>query len=185
MKTMTTQKWTRRSTRTVTSSASRTRGTAAPSTERPIEQFGPELIESAEYEYTSAVSMPGLLVAIDQIRPEASQPVRRAVSRPADELLATEDGDAVSICQLPGRIVSESPWTGRLVPARTDDEPDEMDEYSERAAMQWPGLLVVPEASAESPSPDKPRGLCADCLIRDECQFPKPVSGVWRCEEYR
>lgn len=185
MRTMTIQKRARRSTRTANSPAARISGAAASDTGRPIGQISPALIESAEYEYTSAVNMPGLLVAADQIRPESSQPVRRAVSRPADELLATEDGDAVSICQLPGRIVSESPWTGRVVPARTDDEPDELDEYSERAALQWPGLLVIPEASAESPSREQPRGLCTDCLIRAECQFPKPASGVWRCEEYR
>jgi len=27
-------------------------------------------------------------------------------------------------------------------------------------------------------------GLCANCLHRDTCGFPKPESGVWHCEEY-
>ena len=28
-------------------------------------------------------------------------------------------------------------------------------------------------------------GLCSDCVLRKECLFPKPESGVWHCEEYR
>jgi hypothetical protein len=27
-------------------------------------------------------------------------------------------------------------------------------------------------------------GLCSNCELREECKFPKPESGVWRCEEY-
>ena len=27
-------------------------------------------------------------------------------------------------------------------------------------------------------------GLCSNCAHRDTCVFPKPVSGVWHCDEY-
>jgi len=29
------------------------------------------------------------------------------------------------------------------------------------------------------------KGLCVNCDIRHECTFPKPVEGIWHCEEYR
>jgi hypothetical protein len=29
------------------------------------------------------------------------------------------------------------------------------------------------------------KGLCANCEIRETCNFPKPVWGVWHCEEYK
>ena len=28
-------------------------------------------------------------------------------------------------------------------------------------------------------------GLCSSCEDRDACIYPKPLGGVWRCEEYR
>ena len=28
------------------------------------------------------------------------------------------------------------------------------------------------------------RGLCVNCDLRRECTYPKPVSGVWNCDEY-
>ncbi len=28
-------------------------------------------------------------------------------------------------------------------------------------------------------------GLCASCADRDVCIYPKPLGGVWLCEEYR
>ena len=28
-------------------------------------------------------------------------------------------------------------------------------------------------------------GLCSNCEKRETCTFPKPESGVWRCEEYQ
>jgi len=30
----------------------------------------------------------------------------------------------------------------------------------------------------------KYKGLCVNCENREHCTFPKPESGVWRCEEY-
>ena len=31
----------------------------------------------------------------------------------------------------------------------------------------------------------KYKGLCSNCEIRETCQFPKPIWGVWHCGEYR
>lgn len=28
-------------------------------------------------------------------------------------------------------------------------------------------------------------GLCSDCEDRENCTFPKPEGGIWRCEEYQ
>ncbi len=28
------------------------------------------------------------------------------------------------------------------------------------------------------------KGLCKNCENRPTCSYPKPASGVWRCEEY-
>jgi len=27
-------------------------------------------------------------------------------------------------------------------------------------------------------------GLCKNCANREDCRYPKPEGGVWRCEEY-
>jgi hypothetical protein len=32
---------------------------------------------------------------------------------------------------------------------------------------------------------DPLKGLCSNCENRKTCMLPKPVSGVWHCEEYR
>jgi len=31
---------------------------------------------------------------------------------------------------------------------------------------------------------DKVRGLCRNCGNYPKCGFPKPLSGIWHCEEY-
>jgi hypothetical protein len=45
-----------------------------------------------------------------------------------------------------------------------------------------------PERRREAPvAPKTPvtlTGLCVNCEHRDACTFPKPLGGVWRCEEY-
>jgi len=28
-------------------------------------------------------------------------------------------------------------------------------------------------------------GLCANCENRQSCKWPKPVSGIWHCEDYK
>ncbi|HEX6852429.1 MAG TPA: hypothetical protein VF139_13615 [Candidatus Polarisedimenticolaceae bacterium] len=40
--------------------------------------------------------------------------------------------------------------------------------------------LTVPEA----PRTTALKGLCATCERRVTCTYPKPESGVWRCEEF-
>jgi hypothetical protein len=32
---------------------------------------------------------------------------------------------------------------------------------------------------------EKYKGLCANCEIRETCEFPKSEGGVWHCEEYQ
>jgi hypothetical protein len=53
-----------------------------------------------------------------------------------------------------------------------------------------PDIRLAPPAARAwpRPAPAPPRaglrGLCADCALRETCTYPKPESGVWRCEEY-
>lgn len=28
------------------------------------------------------------------------------------------------------------------------------------------------------------RGLCVNCDLRRDCTYPKPLAGVWNCDEY-
>ena len=37
---------------------------------------------------------------------------------------------------------------------------------------------------ARKPSTGNLRGLCVNCDHRYECTFPRPVRGVWSCDEY-
>ncbi len=37
---------------------------------------------------------------------------------------------------------------------------------------------------SEEHQPGTYMGLCSNCEKRETCTFPKPESGVWRCEEY-
>ncbi|MFH1023828.1 MAG: hypothetical protein V1809_10640 [Planctomycetota bacterium] len=30
----------------------------------------------------------------------------------------------------------------------------------------------------------RPLGLCATCLRRTTCTFPRPEGGIWRCEDF-
>lgn len=29
------------------------------------------------------------------------------------------------------------------------------------------------------------KGLCINCEIRETCKLPRPIDGVWHCEEYQ
>ena len=31
----------------------------------------------------------------------------------------------------------------------------------------------------------KLKGLCLNCAIRETCMLPRPIEGVWHCEEYQ
>lgn len=146
----------------------------------------PALIESEEYEWISARGFPGLIVS-----PSADQPASKPLSRPIwphlDGVIETEDGDATSFCQLPGRLTAlpRVPSHGEPIAPAPNEGRWGADEYTHVAAMQMPGLLVEPIAQfRESGSPATARGLCATCANRVDCSFPKPSSGVWRCEEY-
>ncbi len=33
-------------------------------------------------------------------------------------------------------------------------------------------------------TPGAGMGLCKNCANRQDCRYPKPEGGVWRCEEY-
>ncbi|OQZ06020.1 MAG: hypothetical protein B6D36_07115 [Planctomycetes bacterium UTPLA1] len=80
------------------------------STKPGIEELQPDrpasqhmLIESIEYEWATPLNLPGLLVSPN----DASSPTRQTRETTCD-LIASEDGDIASACQLPGRLVSES-----------------------------------------------------------------------------
>lgn len=154
----------------------------APAPKQP--PIRPGLIESDEYEWTRALSLPGLLV-----RPVAAttpRPVEPAGIRlPVDEVMETEDGDAVGICQLPGRLGTDVESYARPIIASPEFAGFEPDEYTDRAALQLPGGLVPPVAVDEKADrPQAMRGLCASCIHQIDCAFPKAAGGVWRCEEY-
>ena len=146
----------------------------------------PVLIESDEYEWTTSLNLPGLIAS-----PTAVQPVKaresRAIWPHLDGIIETEDGDATSFCQLPGRLGSpaEIPSPGASSAHAGGLSEWAVDEYIEVTAMQLPGLLVEPIAmTGQSGERSVARGLCATCVHCDECNFPRPSSGVWRCEEY-
>lgn len=142
------------------------------------------LLESEEYEWISSLNMPGLIASA---RP-TEQAIPRIVPKErhgAGEIIETEDGDTTSACQLPGGLLvdqTRSVFVDTL--PRHSHELQCEDEYSEAAAMQMPGRLAncATEAPAGEPSPM--RGLCTTCIHNPNCDFPRPVGGVWRCEEY-
>jgi len=143
------------------------------------------LIESDEYEWITAVTLPGLIVSP---REDQGAAVRNApTTHPLlDAVLETEDGDATSPCQLPGllktTVDSRLPEFSRFDAAC---EAAQFDEYTDITAMQLPGRLVdlsLPEVESEERAID--RGLCATCIHREVCRFPKPTCGVWQCDEY-
>lgn len=47
--------------------------------------------------------------------------------------------------------------------------------------QEAPSVLVMAKAAA--PLTDA-KGLCLNCVHRDDCQMAKPETGVWHCEEY-
>lgn len=143
-------------------------------------------VESDEYEWTSSLNLPGLIVAPAAVQPAGARPVRPTWPH-LDGIIETEDGDATSFCQLPGLLESAAKNPPPAVATTLVRERMEwvIDEYAEIAAMQMPGLLVEPIAmTGQLEERAAARGLCATCVHRDDCNFPRPGSGVWRCEEY-
>ncbi len=144
-----------------------------------------QLVESEEYEWTTPLGLPGLLVAASESQFAAS-PAPRPQRNETEVVVETEDGDAMSAFQLPGRL---SFVTG--VPAvviRHSTFPNELadeDEYTEAVAKQLPGQLVFcQETHGSVEETATVHGLCATCLHQATCDFPKPAGGVWQCEEY-
>ena len=144
------------------------------------------LVESEEYEWSSPLSLPGLIVAARATPPPFSTDVRPS-QRILDHVIETEDGDAVSATQLPGCLGGH--YGARIMDVqspRVRNELADEDEYVEVAAWQLPGQLILTCSDAVGPREPsiQSRGLCATCLYRDSCDFPKPDGGVWQCEEY-
>lgn len=51
-----------------------------------------------------------------------------------------------------------------------------------------PRLRVIRTSRAPETAPESGEnasGLCVNCENRIDCRLPKPVGGVWNCEEYR
>lgn len=143
------------------------------------------LIESEEFEWTTTLNLPGLLVAGREAT--APVPARAASRRPAmEDVFETEDGDAVFAVQLPGGLCAAlSAPLAEIADTPSRSELSGDDEYVEARAKQLPGQLVPPaEPGDDLPTSHALRGLCATCALRDACEFPKPPGGVWRCEEY-
>lgn len=148
-------------------------------------QTRPRLLESEEYEWTTPLNLPGLLVAPSNI--DARMPQTARSDRPAiGEVIETEEGDASSACQLPGGLgVTVSTPTTPAPIRRQRHKLEGADEYSDRAAMQMPGGLIAVNCTVQEEAPiHAARGLCATCIHNTTCDFPRPVSGVWRCEEF-
>lgn len=160
------------------------RARSAPDELPPTNPARCALVENAEYEWTTHLNLPGLIVSPRAIEPppEPAGPVRFAV----DEMYETEDGDAASACQLPGAPgVAPGPPATSLTDSPARNELSELDEYSELAAMQMPGrIAAVQVAPVEVDDAPRVRGLCATCIHEAHCDFPRPAGGVWRCEEY-
>lgn len=62
-------------------------------------------------------------------------------------------------------------------PVRSCDEFDPM-----QAVPRGPSFSRT--ADPEPPAPGNPlMGLCRECLRRQTCRYPKPLGGVWHCDE--
>jgi len=47
-----------------------------------------------------------------------------------------------------------------------------------------PPLFTNGQPVASEANASEMMGLCRNCLNRRTCMYPKPVGGVWHCEEY-
>lgn len=152
---------------------------------RDAHQTRPHLLESEEYEWTTPLNLPGLIVAPSNIDDRLPQPAKS--DRPTiGDVIESEEGDAISACQLPGGLGVTAFTTTTPAPIRRQlHELEEADEYSDRAAMQMPGGLIAVQCTVQEEGPiHAARGLCANCIHNATCDFPRPASGVWRCEEF-
>jgi len=77
---------------------------------------------------------------------------------------------------------------------KTDERPvmlcGEFEGHSLTEATKVSGIkdtrpVVTPSKAKQTAEPlTILRGLCRTCEKRETCEYPKPESGVWRCEEY-
>ena len=94
---------------------------------------------------------------------------------------ATPTLDLCSTC------VDEENCHLRQMPTEPVHQCNEYDDGTQIAASGT-GLLTAvpspsrtPERAAASPA----LGLCINCDFRETCVLPRPVGGVWHCEEYQ
>ena len=47
--------------------------------------------------------------------------------------------------------------------------------------------MTATERASEDLSNEAPvlKALCINCEIRETCMLPRPIEGVWHCEEYQ
>lgn len=69
-------------------------------------------------------------------------------------------------------------------PVMQCDEYEDLIEERLTQALQAPRLRLVTEPAPEDEASDRTRGLCRTCEHRETCTYPRPESGVWRCEEF-
>lgn len=64
---------------------------------------------------------------------------------------------------------------------------DNAGEATGPVAIRGDEIMTTKGRSGE-PQPQEVRtlkGLCLNCEIRETCMLPRPVEGVWHCEEYQ
>lgn len=80
---------------------------ATPERQRPdrpaCDRSRQALVESAEYEWTTPLNLPGLIASPRDAAPRTAPPALR-VREAFDDLIESEDGDMTTACQLPGRL---------------------------------------------------------------------------------
>lgn len=55
------------------------------------------------------------------------------------------------------------------------------EEFDDRIFQEHNPIIVKEKQNTYSPL----KGLCMNCDLADTCALPKPVTGVWHCNEYR
>ena len=157
-----------------------------------------------------SLRLPGLLVPASEScygdtddAPLVAEGTRARVNVAGDtsEPLESEDFEGIKALQLPGLLVAPSDIVHRgnerpavRNPLPVSEGTAEVPEFEDQPALQLPGLLVSQSAhdsvaasrreGVDDERPARVRGLCATCIHQATCTFPKPLGGVWHCEEY-
>ncbi|MBX3393880.1 MAG: hypothetical protein KF841_00790 [Phycisphaerae bacterium] len=142
---------------------------------------------------------------VERHDPVTARPESLRATGPTGETFACEEGESMSATPIPGLIgsrrrhgqtVGDRHYTSGIARPPAQWEPDltaARTGWTEEdgAALQMPGMIVDQNAATVSLEVEQPtratsaKGLCATCELRETCTFPRPESGVWRCEEYR